>query len=370
MKVVMLVTNSFDPDVRVYKEAMTLASAGLEVEVLCWDRESKCSKRDIEFVDGFIVRRFYASSRYGTGLRQIPAYLSFSSAVCAHLRNIDYQVLHCHDLDAALIGILIRKPRTRVIFDEHDLFSLYFRNRRGWFSRNVVGWMVECLESVVVKIVDRHIVTTRAFKEFRGPSERITVITNAPLDGYFENTTKSNCAVLRVGYVGGLNYLEELQLLLDAASDLLGVRVLVSGGGRHFVLLRDKYSNIENITFTGPYAPESVAKPYSEVDVSYAFYHTDTGLYALPNKFFESMMSGTPVIVNALSEAAKFVVEEGTGYLLSEGTVMALRELLKRIAHDRQELIAKANNVGRVRNDYTWQVNAERLLEMYRGLAV
>ena len=41
MKVIMILTNSFDPDLRVYKEAQYIASKGYEVEILCCDREGK-----------------------------------------------------------------------------------------------------------------------------------------------------------------------------------------------------------------------------------------------------------------------------------------------------------------------------------------
>ena len=35
----MLLTNGFDPDVRVYKEALYLVGRGFSVTVLCWDRD-------------------------------------------------------------------------------------------------------------------------------------------------------------------------------------------------------------------------------------------------------------------------------------------------------------------------------------------
>ena len=45
-KVYMILTNGFDPDVRVYKEAKYLVEKNFEVTILCWDR--RCEYIDKE----------------------------------------------------------------------------------------------------------------------------------------------------------------------------------------------------------------------------------------------------------------------------------------------------------------------------------
>src|SRR5207248_208543 len=67
-RVLMLLSNCFDPDPRVYAEARTLVEAGYEVCVLSWDRESK--GREHEVTDGIEVQRFYVSSSHGRGVGQ------------------------------------------------------------------------------------------------------------------------------------------------------------------------------------------------------------------------------------------------------------------------------------------------------------
>jgi len=43
MKILMILSNPFIVDPRVYKEAMSLSDAGHEVTVIFWDREAKYS---------------------------------------------------------------------------------------------------------------------------------------------------------------------------------------------------------------------------------------------------------------------------------------------------------------------------------------
>ena len=64
-KIIMILTNGFGSDPRVYKEAKTLVQAGHDVEILCWDRENKYINKEDEIIDGIKIKRFFARSKYG-----------------------------------------------------------------------------------------------------------------------------------------------------------------------------------------------------------------------------------------------------------------------------------------------------------------
>ena len=53
MKVIMILTNGFAPDLRVYKEAKYLAQKCNEVEILCWDRENKYIDKPVDNLEKF-----------------------------------------------------------------------------------------------------------------------------------------------------------------------------------------------------------------------------------------------------------------------------------------------------------------------------
>jgi hypothetical protein len=46
-KILMLRSNPFEPDERVYKEAKSLLENGYSVTLLCWDRELKFPEEEI-----------------------------------------------------------------------------------------------------------------------------------------------------------------------------------------------------------------------------------------------------------------------------------------------------------------------------------
>ena len=53
--IVMLLSNPFQPDPRVLKEARSLVQAGYKVTVICWDRKGEFAAR--EQVEGFDVSK-------------------------------------------------------------------------------------------------------------------------------------------------------------------------------------------------------------------------------------------------------------------------------------------------------------------------
>ena len=71
MKIIMILTNGFAPDLRVYKEAKYLAQKGNEVQILCWDRENQYINKPVEQLGKIKIVRFFVQSKYGSGLKQI-----------------------------------------------------------------------------------------------------------------------------------------------------------------------------------------------------------------------------------------------------------------------------------------------------------
>ncbi|MCK4432384.1 MAG: glycosyl transferase family 1, partial [Methanomicrobia archaeon] len=65
-KVIMLLSNPFKPDPRVYKEAKSLVNNGYDVTVFAWDRECKYPKKEI--IDGIKIERVRLKAPYDSNL--------------------------------------------------------------------------------------------------------------------------------------------------------------------------------------------------------------------------------------------------------------------------------------------------------------
>lgn len=141
-KIKMLLTNSFHPDVRVYKEAKYLVSKGFDVEILCWDRQNEYRNREVEEIEGIKIKRFFPYAKYGTGYKQIIPYIKFIKECKNYLKNKEYGYLHCHDLDGIIAVYFCKQRNCKLIFDMHEFYEGQGKNQKIKFIiRRLVNLM-------------------------------------------------------------------------------------------------------------------------------------------------------------------------------------------------------------------------------------
>lgn len=87
--------------------------------------------------------------------------------------------------------------------------------------------------------------------------------------------------------------------------------------------------------------------------------------YSLPNKLFEYLAAGLPVIVSDLPEQSRFVTRHGCGWITPAEDI-PLKELLRSIANGNIALQREA--AIRTASDCLWSRETERLLDIYRSL--
>jgi len=100
--VVMLLSNPFVSDPRVYSEVKALSQNGYDVAVITWDREYQYPSTEDR--QGILVRRIHAAATFGRGLRQMGALLSFWQRAISMLIPENVDIVHCHDLDTLPVG--------------------------------------------------------------------------------------------------------------------------------------------------------------------------------------------------------------------------------------------------------------------------
>src|SRR2546426_7122392 len=108
VRVAMVLTNPYRPDVRVQKEAVALAESGAEVVIFAWDRNGELPTAE-RLSDRVTVRRVHIASRDGLGLRQLPRFGRYWLAAARAISAERWHVIHAHDLDG-LVGAVIARP--------------------------------------------------------------------------------------------------------------------------------------------------------------------------------------------------------------------------------------------------------------------
>jgi glycosyltransferase involved in cell wall biosynthesis len=135
--------------------------------------------------------------------------------------------------------------------------------------------------------------------------------------------------------------------------------------------LAEKYNVLNRVHVLDPVAPHEVISylstadtgvvPIQDVCLSYRF--------CMPNKLFELAIAGIPVAVSNLPDMRAFVEREGVGVVMDqtdpEDIARAIRETYQR----REELILTSERLSDFRKKYSWQGQAEKLVQLYDGLA-
>jgi glycosyltransferase involved in cell wall biosynthesis len=122
--------------------------------------------------------------------------------------------------------------------------------------------------------------------------------------------------------------------------------------------------------FTGSVPHDEVSKLVTEFDVALVPYAApEHAFYFSPLKLFESMASGVPVVASAIGQIEEIVCDRKTGLLCPPGDLDAMTAACDQLLDDsalRQRLGQAA--ADEVRGRYTWQRNAERVVELGRRL--
>jgi glycosyltransferase involved in cell wall biosynthesis len=371
LKIAMILTNGFNPDIRVYKEAITLVGEGHDVEILCWDREGRHADKETEELDGIKVRRFFSKGRYGSGYKQLSGFIEFGRSVGRHIRSNSFDAIHCHDLDAFMIGNRINKSKNyRLVFDEHDFFYLYFKNRKDLINRIMAAFVIT-VQKMILKNADAHIVVTPKMKQHYGNNENITIITNAPMKGSFSGIAKKEDATgsITVGYLGTVRYFEELKTLIDAALKYNKIKILIAGRGVVLEKIKKYKQDIgaQNTQIIEEYKMDEIEELYSQIDITYLIYPCEDSIVSLPNKFFESIITETPIISNRVSEYGELVDNLDIGWAIDDKNLAAsLDKIFGEICSEEALLEKYKGNMRRIKDQYYWESNNERLCEIYK----
>ena len=129
--IAMVVTNRYDPDPRVHKEATALLKAGHEIKIYSFDRFHEISE-GIETIDGIEVHRFRLEKPMNRGIISTKKGLDrFRKFVINELHKNPPMVVHCHDQDTCSIGLYWKnKGATKsglkkgyFVFDAHDFIG-------------------------------------------------------------------------------------------------------------------------------------------------------------------------------------------------------------------------------------------------------
>jgi glycosyltransferase involved in cell wall biosynthesis len=376
-RVLMLLGNAFDPDVRVHTEARSLVAAGYRVTILAWDRDAKAPRH--EHVDGIKVERLRVRSTHGRGITQTWFAAQVTVAMIVRALHCKIDVVHAHDMDMLPAAYLIsRLKRTPLVYDSHEDYAGMLQGSvPGWFANAIRG-----LESVLARRADWLITVgdiLRAQFEARGCRRTVVVGNWKRLAEYeasngIRDHVRSQLAIppnaIVIAYIAQLGRDRKIVELLEAIRRRPQVHLIVGGAGVQRQAVVDAAAASANVHYLGIVKSEDVAKYTIAADaVYYGFDVTNPNArYSAPNKLFEALAAGRCVISGRFGEIQHIVAKYDCGVLVDDFSVEALVRALDACGDQNRLEQWKSNAARAGREQYSWEQAEVKLLEMYATL--
>jgi glycosyltransferase involved in cell wall biosynthesis len=375
VRIVMLLHKSVEFDSRVRREAGALAAAGHQVTVL----ELAPVPPDRTTLDGF-HRRSVAPSPFWRRVLPFGAYrILFLFAFLRGVNATHPDAVHAHDAAMLLPGALgARLTGARLVYDSHELATGVAYRQGLW------AWFVGALERMIVPrcaavITVSDGIATRMRERYGLASTPLVV---------------RNVSALGTGGTGGLRRRlgvgTEASVVLHqgAPAPARGCEVLVAAVARiedvNLVFLGDPEpgygerleQEIERRGLTDrvamlPSVPLTDLLAYTaEADVGITLLQDtcENHRLALPNKLFEYIAAGVPVIASALPETQRLVEGYGIGWCVAPAQDDRLAEALRDAIESRNDPALGAR-LARARDELRWGREQARLLGLYEWLA-
>ena len=354
-------SNPVVSDPRVEKEVNSLTANGLKVTVLAWDREGRFSKFDCS--NGKIIHRMRLSVPYRK-LVVVAYYPIYWFWEFKKLLQIKPRVVHVCDLDSFFPAFFYRffNRKTKVIFDVFDTASLLAEAKSA-----LLGKFVRLIELQAAARADAFVtVSNERLHFFRAVKLKLTeVILNCPPDlrSSSDHKTYAQSNAFRIVYAGVVAEHRGPIEVAEAIKDMSDVEFIVAGRVLDATVI-DRLHRYPSVKYIGQLQFNEALALQGSADVIPVLYDLRMPLHKspAPNKLFEAMMLGVPIITNV----SNVLSEVNCGIKVDYNDVAEIeRAIINLKKHPELRRQLGANGRLAFEQKYNWSVMEEKLVNLY-----
>lgn len=289
-------------------------------------------------------------------------------------------VIHAHDLNTLWAATQAkRRSGAQLVYDSHELATA--RNRMGfWWKLWASFW-----ERRGIPHTDAIIMAAPGYADAavaRYGIERPEVILNVPTlqvpdrDPRWDLRAELDLPRDRhlVVYQGSIQQNRGIEQVIEAMEHVEDTIMVVIGYGYHRPALEQLVRArgwTDRVKFFGPVPNHELINWTASADLgvccivgtSPSYYHS------LPNKLFEYLMAGVPVIASDFPGMGGITKQEQVGEVCAPEDPVSIAAAMQRVLEDPARTERYTQNAARAIERYQWAVEAERLRAIYRRLS-
>lgn len=309
-------------------------------------------------------------------------YAEYNTRLFFHLLSQKSDLLVSNDLDTLLPNFLVsRIKRIPLVYDSHEYYTetpeLTGRPRiqKIWkrIERAIIPKLKHCItvnqgiaelfekEYNVPFHVVRNIPDTREMKWPTTPINRL----EAGLEA------EGNVLILQGS---GINIQRGAEELVECMQWVATANLLIVGGGDVIGILKTRTRELglkKKIIFIPRVEPSELRKYTILADIGLSL-DKDTNInyhYSLPNKIFDYIHAGVPILASNLPEIARIVEKYQVGELLESHQPRKLAEQINRMLQDRSRLAQFRANALQAALALNWEKEKQVLVDIFSQYA-
>lgn len=285
-------------------------------------------------------------------------------------------IYHFHDPELIPVGLLLKAKKKKVIYDVHEDVPKQILSKY-WIPtalRKVISWVMVILEKVSAHIFNGVVAATPSIAK-RFPANKTVVVQNFPIinELFLKGQVDYNKRPHNVVYIGGISKIrgiKEIVQAIDIISKTEDTKLVLAGKFTP-ASLEEEISDLpgwKHTDFKGWVSREEAANILSEARIGLVLFHPEPNhMQAWPNKLFEYMSAGIPVIASDFTLWREIVSASDCGLLVDPLDPNAIAEAINWLFEHPEE----AEQMGRrgreaVLKHYNWDNEAEKLISFYK----
>lgn len=396
----MIVDGAYPNDIRVRKQAESLAENGKNVLVVCPRKKNDSQSEIINNVTVFRIGNNYTNSKKGIydiieSVTNIN--LLFYKGLKLLFQKYEIEYLHVHDLPLAGTGYLFKSRVKHIYLDLHENFPEALKTWFLWKQNKLIQlknslfmnpklWSKK--EEKYCKKYDKVIcvveeMKTKLITNFSIDTNNLIVVSNHEKKEFTENFKHAvaqniiNKNDFSITYVGGFGPHRGLQTAIEAMPKIVekipDAKLFLIGKGSVDVenTLKElvaKYNLTKSVIFVGYRPFEEVSTIMQQTNVNIiphlANAHTDN---TIPHKLFQIMMSKSLLLVSSCKPLQRIVKKYDAGLVFKADDAEDFSEKVIDIHQNYDQYQIKTENAFNavMHKDENWEAESAKLLSLY-----
>lgn len=359
-RIIVSVTNDLVTDQRLHKVCSSLHNAGYHVSLV--GRQMKHSPS--------LTPRIYSTHRLKLLFYSGPLfYLNYNLALLWFLFTNKADVFLSNDLDTLPANFVASKlKRKPLVYDSHE----YFTEVPELVHRKRVRQIWETMEAFMLPKVDAAYTVSapiaEAYEKKYGIS--MSLIRNFPLYKKQEKSApKTNHLII---YQGAVNVHRGIEQMIEAMQWIDNAEFWIVGGGdldKKVRELIDLKELSEKVIVVGRKPFEELGELTRQATIGVSL-EEQIGLnytFALPNKVFDYIHAGVPVLASTLPEVEIIFGKYNIGLMIDKVEPRAIAEKVNEMLNS-GKLEEWKVECEKAAMEYNWQNEETKLLEIFKNL--